>query len=259
MIQKNLKNNFKNFKLSKPFNYAICDNFFNLIHAKKLAKEFPKYSDNDVWHEYKNPVEVKKSCNNWNKFSSHIYQTFLYLNSDEFIKKLEKLTKIKPLFPDFGLHGGGLHTHKNGGKLNHHLDYSLHPKSNLQRKINLIVYLSPRWKKEYGGELGFWSHDKIKNCPLKLEKKIVPIFNRAVIFDTTQNSWHGIVSKLKSKKKIYRNSIAIYYMTYPPKNIVKRERALYAPNSKQVNKKEIINFIKKRSISKYASKMYKTK
>ena len=33
------------------------------------------------------------------------------------------------------------------GKLNPHLDYFIHPKANLQRKYNLIVFLSKDGKK----------------------------------------------------------------------------------------------------------------
>jgi hypothetical protein len=46
------------------------------------------------------------------------------------------------LYPDPGLHGGGWHMHGAGGNLNPHLDYSIHPKSGLMRKLNIIIYLS---------------------------------------------------------------------------------------------------------------------
>ena len=45
------------------------------------------------------------------------------------------------LFIDPGLHGGGWHIHSNKGNLNPHLDYSIHPKMDIQRRLNLIVYL----------------------------------------------------------------------------------------------------------------------
>ena len=47
------------------------------------------------------------------------------------------------LYPDCGLHGGGWHTHGVGGKLNMHPDYAIHPKSGLERQLNLIIYAQP--------------------------------------------------------------------------------------------------------------------
>ena len=48
------------------------------------------------------------------------------------------VTGIPVLLPDNGLNGGGWHIHANGGKLNPHLDYSMHPKLPYQRKIILL-------------------------------------------------------------------------------------------------------------------------
>ena len=58
-----------------------------------------------------------------------------------------------------GLHGGGWHLHARGGKLNVHLDYSVHPKLHLERRLNLIVYLAQGWDPAWGGALGLWTHD----------------------------------------------------------------------------------------------------
>ena len=167
---KNFKNSFKKFNKAKPFSYAICDNFLQKVIIDKLLNEFPDYYEKNCWHEYNNPIEVKKTCNNWNIFGPNTYKFIYMLNSSEFINLLSKFTKIKNLYPDYGLNGGGLHIHRNGGKLNHHLDYIIHPKIDYQRKINFLLYLNPKWEKSYGGELGFWSHDKKRNLPKKLEK-----------------------------------------------------------------------------------------
>jgi len=83
-------------------------------------------------------------------FRSETYKIFHYLSSNKFLKFLKNLTNIKNLIPDVGLHGGGLHIHGSGGKLNIHLDYSIHPKLKLQRKLNLILYLNPNAPIECG-------------------------------------------------------------------------------------------------------------
>ena len=212
--EKRITDALTNFK-QKPFNYCVIDNFFRTNVAKALCKKFPKYSSN-LWHEYKNEIEDKKTCNNWNHFDELTYQVFTFLNSNSFVDLLSKNIKIK-LFSDPGLHGGGWHIHANNGNLNPHLDYTIHPKMKHQRRLNLIIYLEESYKDKYGGHLGFWSHDK-KNClPKNLIKEIYPKFNRAVIFDTSQNSWHGLSTLVKLPRNKFRKSIAVYYLSKPKK------------------------------------------
>ncbi len=228
-----------------PFYHQIIDNFFNQEQAKRISQEFPEYNS-DIWFCYNNPLENKKTCNNWYQFGPEIYKTLTMLNSKEFIKQLQKITGISKLYPDIGLHGGGLHIHGTGGKLNVHLDYSIHPKLKLQRKLNLIIYLEEDWNTEWGGNLEFWSHNKEKNKPDKRFVTIDNAFNRAVLFDTTQNSWHGFPEPLTCPEGKYRKSLAVYYLTDPPEGTDQRPRALYAPTKEQENDPEILKLIQER-------------
>lgn len=228
-----------------PFYHQVIDNFLDLKKAKEISQEFPDYNS-DVWYCYNNPLENKKTCNSWYQFGPETYRTLSFLNSREFILQLEKITGIKKLYPDIGLHGGGLHIHGTGGKLNVHLDYSLHPKLKLQRKLNLIIYLTEDWDTGWGGSLEFWSHNSEKNKPKEKVITIDNIFNRAILFDTTQNSWHGFPEPLKCPEHTYRKSLAVYYLTDPPEGTDPRPRALYAPYKEQEKNPEILNLIEER-------------
>jgi len=238
-----------------PFDHCIIDNFFQKKIAVQLESEFPKF-DSHKWHNYNNALEVKKTCNNWNDFPPTTYQAFNYLNSNEFVNILRNnIFKNNKLYVDIGLNGGGWHIHKRGGKLNTHLDYSLHPKLSLQRRLNIIIYLNSNWKKQWGGNLGFWTNESdIK--PGNLAKEIEPKFNRAVLFDTTQNSWHGMPNPLNCPKTEYRKSLAVYYLCDPPSNVNKRGKALYAPSDDQANDKVVLELINKRADIKTASTTY---
>jgi len=228
-----------------PFDFTIIDDFFPVEKAIKLSKEFPSYDDSN-WIFYNNPLENKKSNNNWNHFPPETYSTFTFLNSPEFIESLCNRMNIKILYPDIGLHGGGWHIHARGGKLNIHLDYSIHPKTSLQRKLNLIVYLTEGWNPEWGGGLEFWSHNEETKKPLKREVTIDNIFNRAILFDTTQNSWHGLPQPISCPEGVYRKSLAVYYMTDSSSEVEERKRALYAPTKDQENNQEVLDFIQER-------------
>ena len=231
--------------VSFPFYYQVIDNFFNKEQAKTISQEFPEYNS-DIWYCYNNPLEHKKTCNNWYQFGPETYKTLTMLNSKEFIKQLQKITGITKLYPDIGLHGGGLHIHGTGGKLNIHLDYSIHPKLKLQRKLNLIIYLEEDWNPKWGGNLEFWSHNQEKNKPDKRYVKVDNVFNRAILFDTTQNSWHGFPDPLTCPEGIYRKSLAVYYLTDPPEGTDPRPRALYAPTKEQETNPEILKLIAER-------------
>ena len=228
-----------------PFDYWILDNFFDQKISLEISNNFLDYDDASWWN-YNSPLENKKTMQDWRKFSSPIYKTFQYLCSSEFIEIIKKITKVENIYPDYGLHGGGLHIHKTGGNLNIHKDYSIHPKLNLQRKFNLIIYMTPEWDFSWGGGLEFWSHDEKNNKPHKLIKTVNCSFNRAVLFDTTQNSWHGLPDKLKCPDVVYRKSLAIYYLTDIDDNAEERYRALFVPREDQ-NTDEIIKLCENRS------------
>lgn len=243
--------NFKNIKDSKldktPFNNMIIDNFFDEDFAKSLAKSFPEYKSKFWKGIYNDELVNKKTCHEWSNMPSVYYSAFHQLVSLKFINILKKIFLIKSLEADYGLHGGGLHTYANGGKLNIHLDYYTHYKlPHLRRNINLIIYLTENWHNEYGGQLELWDHDLITNKPKKCIKKIEPIFNRAVIFDTTQNSWHGVPEQVNGPSDYARNSMAIYYLSL---NDYKsdRNRALLVPQKDQENNLIILDKIKKYS------------
>ena len=246
----------KLFGKNVPFDYCVIDNFFDKEIALKLESEIPAY-DSDIWHVYDNPVEIKKTCNNWNVFPKLTYQVMNYLNSSEFVSILSTgIFNDKELFSDIGLNGGGWHIHSQSGKLNPHLDYSIHPKLGLERKFNLIIYLNSNWKNDYGGNLGFWDNNA-NNEPGEIVVSSEPKFNRAILFDTSQNSWHGLSGALKCPKNQFRKSLAVYYLCNPSKIASNRKKVLFSPTDDQKNNKEVLKLIKERSSEKTAFKVYR--
>jgi len=244
------------FLANKPFNHIVMDNFFTTEVAEQLVKEFPSY-DSPVWNaHYNNPIENKKACNHWDKFPQTTYAAFHYLCGDDFEHIVSQLTGNTGVQADVGLHGGGWHAHATAGKLNVHLDYSIHPKLQLERHYNLIVYITPDWNKEWGGGLEVWNHDEEGN-PSTLHTTIENRFNRAVLFDTTQQSWHGLPKDLKCPEGVLRRSMAVYYVTDPAESVNSRTRALFAPHEEQANDPKILELIKLRAAEATAEKMYK--
>ena len=101
-----------------------------------------------------------------------------------FLYFLEAL--IGGLIADPYLEGGGLHQIPRGGKLGIHVDFNWHERMKVYRRINVLVYLNKDWDASYGGHFQLWSDSKGSK-----KEKILPIFNRMAIFNTTTNSYHG--------------------------------------------------------------------
>lgn len=243
----------EDFRSAYPFNHVVIDNFFIEEVADKLSSEFPDYNDPTI-NNHNSPLENKRTCNVWDKFPSCTYRTFMLLGSEEFTNNMRILTQNDKIIMDFGLNGGGWHMHGNGGNNNIHLDYNLHPKMKMQRKLNIIVYLTKNWNVSWGGGLELWSGDD--ETPSKLEKVIDNIYNRAIIFDTTQNSWHGLPNKINCPENIIRKSIAAYYIQPAPAITNSRGRALFAPREDQKNDQAISELIRKRASVQESSTVY---
>lgn len=194
----------------EPFPHWIADDF--LEHPYRTTSDMALRFLDPSWIEYKSEDQVKRTCNNWNVFPFTTYRLLSELLSPRFCAFLSERVGCE-LFPDYGLHGGGWHASNNSGVLRPHLDYSCHPKLFMQRKLNLIIYLTHNMEEEWGGHLGLWKGTPIE--PQVLVREIQPKFNRAVLFDTTKNSWHGMSRPLSMPEGVWRLSLAVYYLCKP--------------------------------------------
>lgn len=208
-----------NYKNSLPFPHIVIDNFLERKIAEIAHNELSKL---EVW-DY-DPTDYSKLAQQ-NKFfmpspnyevdleimrkdSVTAFQILQFLNSDITLRFLEKLTGIENLIPDPTFTGGGYHKIKKGGKLAIHADYNIHPHTKLHRRINLLVYLNPNWVEEWGGNLELWNKTLTEKT-----HEIAPMFNRAVIFNITDDAYHGHPEPLKCPDNEARYSMALYYFT----------------------------------------------
>lgn len=242
-----------------PFWHTTIPNMLPPELADELESDFPAF-ESPKWYSYSNAIEEKKALNNWNEYPPSTYKLLNYLNGPVFATDLDAVCQIPKihLYADPGLHGGGWHIHGRGGKLNPHLDYSIHPKLGLQRKLNLIIYLCRDWKEEYGGHFGLWKRDEATGKAGELVKEIPVGFNTAVLFDTTQNAWHGLSREVTAPTGVYRKSLAIYYLCDPLANADRRGRALFAPTEAQKNDPGVERLIQARADVKTSLNVYRT-
>ena len=201
--------NKEKFVNANPFPFIIIEDFFSNEFLNEVLNQFPNLSEQKKTTNYDNKNEVKFANNQYKNFPSNIKKLFDFLNSDFFLTFLQRITNIQEkLIPDFELNGGGLHEIKKGGLLKIHSDFNKHPNLDLDRRLNVLIYLNKDWKEEYGGHLEFWDKE-MTSC----REKVLPIFNKMVIFSTTDNSNHGHPDPLNCPNNMSRKSIATYYYT----------------------------------------------
>lgn len=243
------------FIIAEPFNHVVIDDFLITEIADIVSEEFPSIDDKNLY-SMKNALENKKTMNIWDKFPPNTYKLFNLFGREEFLNNLRKFIGTDQLWFDYGLNGGGWHLHGRGGNNNIHLDYNVHPKLGEQRKLNIILYLTKNWQTEWGGGLELWSNDPDKKMPKELKKVVENKYNRAIIFDTTQNSWHGLPNFINCPENVVRKSIAVYFVQPKPEITENRGRALFYPREEQINDPKIYDLIKKRSDVNLSSQVY---
>lgn len=210
------------FAKAEPFPHAVFDNFLPREVAQRVLDEFPAVGE-PIWSFHDNhPLRRGKYMSrDETQMSDYIRHLLYNFNSARFICFLEKLSGITPLLPDPDI-SGTLRHFRRGGRLGIHVDYNWHEKLLLYRRLNIILYLAKDWKPEYGGALELWDA-KMKHCV----KKVVPAFNRCIIFHTTETSYHGFPDPLNCPEGETRRSFQLYYFTSKPS----RKTVFFRPHS----------------------------
>jgi hypothetical protein len=190
---------------ARPFPHVVADGLFPEGVLHQVLTEFPEPTGPE-WRAFDNPLERKLATNDRWKVGDATGQLLAELNSAAMIDFLEELTGLRGLVPDPHFIGGGLHQIEPGGHLQVHADFNRHPRTGLERRLNLLLYLNEDWEEEYEGALELWDR-QMRRC----EVKIAPLFNRCVVFSTTRTSFHGHPEPLRCPEGRTRKSVACYY------------------------------------------------
>ena len=192
---------------ARPFPHVVFDNFFDPALLERVLGEFPRPGTIE-WQRFDNAREIKLASRAESSFGPLTRLLLYHLNSYTFLEFLSRVTGIANLISDPCFDGGGMHQIVRGGKLAVHADFNKHPRYGLDRRLNLLIYLNQGWREEYGGALELWDREMTR-C----EAKIYPLFNRMVIFGTTDFTYHGHPEPLQCPPELTRKSLALYYFT----------------------------------------------
>lgn len=162
-----------------PFRHLVIDNWAEPELVRAAEVEWPELSW-PFWHRYecgklatKDPLRFPPAC-------AELIRRMLCLRVGE-------LMGLDDTFADWNCHGAGLHTSPPGASLGVHLDSDHHPLTGWQRACNAILFVNTGWKSDWGGAFELWSADG-RECL----KRIVPRFNRLVLFEPSDISFHAV-------------------------------------------------------------------
>jgi hypothetical protein len=208
---------------AEPFPHVVIDDLFPPEILEPVLTEFPGPDAID-WKRFEDGTGRKLATREESQLGDKTLALLHTLNGSRFLRFLEGLTGVEGLIPDPHFEGGGLHQIERGGYLKVHADFNRHDRLQLDRRLNLLLYLNKDWREDYGGHLEIWARD-MSRCA----RKVLPVFNRCVIFNTTDFAFHGHPEPLTCPDGWSRKSIALYYYTSgrPAEEVSRPHSTLY--------------------------------
>lgn len=183
------------FRNAEPFPHIVVDGFWSDDELRLCASEFP---DAQGWKGYNDPRERGKLCiDEPSRWGPHVSQFMAHMQSPVMIQALEDLTGMSGLTCDTV--GGGMHMTGRDGRLGMHVDFNVHPDGKRLRKLNVLTFINEDWG-PWGGTLWLGANREVS---------VPPSWNRLVIFECSDQSWHGHPEPVVGDH--WRKSLAAYY------------------------------------------------
>lgn len=233
--------------LLMPYPHYSQDNFLNEEFAYKLQDEILNIPMNN-FDRYSNPFENKYTLRNKYNFPPMLTKLFDELQSESFVSELSNIVGEKLLL-DTTRNFWGIHVYDKNDKLDIHVDAGIHPVLKLKKQLTLGIYLSKNWKDTCGCELEIWEGDNASdnNATIsKCIKKIVPQFNRMIMFTNNDYSWHGNPEPVQCSEDSNRIFVTISYLSENINYKNLRQKAFFVPrpNDKYDEQKEKLRFLR---------------
>lgn len=199
----------RRFDTAQPFRFLAIDDFLDADFAREVAASYPSFEDaRRMGFEFRAVNENRKvQITDATRFPEPVQRLNQALASPAFLEDLSAITGIPKLLADEKLAGGGIHMTGASGRLDVHVDFNLIEDRGLHRRLNILVFLNPEWPEAWGGQIELWDRD-VKH----LHHGFLPVFNRCVLFETSEISYHGVAA-VRCPEGFARRSFAAYYYT----------------------------------------------
>jgi hypothetical protein len=222
------------FTNARPFKHVIIDNFFSEDVLPGLLEEFPaRATAKGLKTEY-GGIAIKSARSDVRNFGETYRTLDKYIASPDFTAFMEGITGFEGLTPDPLYDGAGIHENFAGNRGFIHVDFNFHRVTGQHRRLNAIVYLTPGWNPEWGGAINLYEDGW--NPETGLSVKVPCLFNRCILFETNEISWHGVdtVAFPDGTPPQTRKSFTIYMYseTRPQNEIGIPHETVYVPGKR---------------------------
>ncbi len=224
----------RSFESNRPFPHLVLEDFLAQDFCSELLAEFPPFNTRKALNEF-GEVGLKATVENIRSLAP-VYGRFDDLvSSPAFLKLMGRITDIPDLVHDPGYFGGGTHENLTGQNLDLHVDFNYHPETGRHRRLNMIVFLNREWDREWGGSLRLQYNPWVP--PQETESvEVLPVFNRCVLFETSEESWHGFdvirIPPEKAAEGVSRRSLSVYFYSdeRPQEETAPEHSTVYVPS-----------------------------
>jgi hypothetical protein len=199
----------RQFASADPFPFLVIDQFLDPAFAREVAASYPTFEGAlERGHSFNFVNERKKvQITDPAKFPAPVTKLNEAISSQAFRDELAKVTGIPRLLDDPKLVGGGMHVTGAQGRHDVHVDFNVLEDRRWHRRLNILIYLTPEWRREWAGQVELWDH-RVRKC----RHSLLPELNRCVIFETSDRSYHGVAA-VQCPPDAVRRSFAAYYYT----------------------------------------------
>lgn len=194
------------YQSATPYNHICIDGFLPVEVVERVRADLRELPEAE--RAFDRAQERYKTAYNPENLPKYTRELFHAFNARPFVLFLEEMTGIKGLIPDPYYNGAGIHRVANGGHLDIHADFNVHKQMRLERRLNVLIYLNPDWREEWGGSFEVWNKDMTEKAA-----SFVPTYNRMVCFSTGSDTFHGNPEPVNHPEGEHRFSIALYYYT----------------------------------------------
>lgn len=210
------------YQSAEPYNHICIDNFLPEEVLRSVKADIDVLPEAEA--SFSRAQEKLKTSYNPDRLPAYTRSLFQAFNSRPFLLFLEEMTGIENLIPDPYFIGAGIHQIANGGHLDIHADFNLHPHMVVERRLNVLIYLNENWTAEWGGSFEIWNDQMTEKCAT-----FTPVFNRMVCFSTGSDTFHGNPDPVNHPDGENRMSIALYYYTATWDESRKSHTTLFKP------------------------------
>ena len=215
---------------AKPFKHVVLENFFQEDSLNSLIDEFPSFQNTKGFsNDAGQKRGVKGAKSNVRDFGPVFRKLDEFIQGEKFLRLMEKISGIPELCYDPNYQGAGIHENFSGKRNMIHVDFNYDPVTRYHRRLNAIIYVTEGWLEEWGGALKIYEDGwNPEGC---LMKKLPCLFNRCVLFETNEISWHAVETIATPDPDISRKSITIYLYTKsrPAEEMQVPHQTIYVP------------------------------